>query len=122
MRNLLNVRVVAACGLTLLLGTILLTSTHKAEARPNYLKAFAGKYKGLAAQAKKVKCGVCHFGKSKKNRNDYGKAVAKGTGKKQKKSDIIDKAFTKAESMKNAKGMTFGELIKAGKLPGTPPK
>jgi len=106
-----------------LLGAVLLTNGNRAEARPQYLKAFATKYKNLTAQAKKVKCNVCHFGKKKKNRNDYGEALMKHVGKKnQKDPKIIDKALTKTESEKKSKGVTFGSLIKAGKLPGTAPK
>ena len=63
---------------------------------------------------------MCHVGKKKKNRNDYGKALAKLMGKKnQKAAEAIDAAFAKAEKKKNAKGVTFGSLIKDGKLPGT---
>lgn len=105
-----------------MLGVMLLSSTNTAEARPQYLKAFAAKYPKLAAQAKKAKCNVCHFGKKKTNRNDYGKAVSKGFKKKNcKVPKIIDAALTGAEKEKNAKGVTFGSLIKEGKLPGTAP-
>jgi hypothetical protein len=121
MRKLTTVRRLTVLGLAAV-GAMLLVSGNQAQARPQYLKAFAAKYENLAAQAKKVKCGICHFGKSKKNRNDYGKAVMKNIGKKnQKNVAVIKGALTKAEKMKNAKGKTFGELIKAGKLPGTAP-
>lgn len=96
--------------------------SEKAAARPNYLKAFAAKYKNLADQVKAKKCGTCHYGKSKKNRNDYGVALSKATGKKAK-GDKVTAALTKTESVKKGDtGKTFGELIKAGKLPGTAPK
>jgi hypothetical protein len=120
MRKMATVRRLSVLGLAAV-GALLLADANRAEARPQYLKAFAAKYDNLKAQAMKVKCNVCHYGKSKKMRNDYGKAVMKNVGKNQKKPAVIKGAFTKAEKMKNAKGVTFGSLIKAGKLPGTAP-
>ena len=102
-------------------GILLLAVSQPVEARPMYLKAFAGKYDGLKAEATKQKCNVCHFGKTKKNRNDYGTALMKHTGKNQKSADAVAAALAKAEAEKNVKGVTFGSLIKAGKLPGTAP-
>ncbi len=89
----------AAIGIVLSVGAA-------AQARPQYNKAFAAKYPSLEA-AKEAKCGVCHFGKG------LGEANQKDEAK-------ISAALTGAESEKNAAGQTFGELIKAGKLPGTP--
>jgi hypothetical protein len=99
-----------------------LAGSNRADARPGYLKAFASKYSKLAAQAKKAKCGVCHYGKSKKNRNDYGKALSKHTGKNQKDAAKVAEALDATAKEKNAKGVTFGSLIEAGKLPGTNPE
>ena len=121
MQKMANVRRLSVLGLAAA-GALLLAGANRAEARPQYLKEFAAKYGSLKAQATKVKCGVCHYGKSKKNRNDYGQAVMKNVGKNQKKAPVIKGALTKAEKMKNAEGKTFGDLIKAGKLPGTAPK
>ena len=47
---------------------------------------------------KTLKCNVCHFGKSKKNRNDYGKAIAKALAPKKnlKKSDANKEIFDEA--------------------------
>lgn len=106
-----------------LAAAVLLSGSRQADARPNYLKAFAKKYTNLTAQAKKVKCNVCHFGKSKKNRNDYGKALVKHLGKKnQKDKAAIDAALDKtAKEKKPGSNVTFGDLIKQGKLPGTAP-
>jgi cytochrome c2 len=102
-------------------GILLLAVSNPAEARPMYLKVFAGKYDGLKAEATKQKCNVCHYGKSKKNRNDYGSALMKLTGKNQKAAQAVEDALVKTEAVKNDKGVTFGSLIKAGKLPGTAP-
>ena len=65
-------------------------------ARPQYYTEFEALYvskdpktdaeKALAeAVAKAKKCGVCHVGKDKKVRNDYGKAFGKGVGAKNSK-------------------------------------
>eukprot|EP00913_Durusdinium_trenchii_P008943 g8409.t1 len=90
------------------------------KARPKYFSAFAKKYPNVS-EAKKTKCNVCHFGKKKKNRNDYGKALMKNISKNEKDAAKITAALEKTESAKNAKGETFGSLLKAGKLPGTAP-
>ncbi len=64
-------------------------------------------------------CGICHPGKSKKERNEYGTALSKLV-KKADKDDAkkIADSIKAIESEKNAAGKTFGELIKAGMLPG----
>jgi hypothetical protein len=64
-------------------------------------------------------CGICHPGKSKKERNEYGKALNKLVTKMDKDdAKKIADAIKSTESEKNAAGKTFGELIKAGMLPG----
>ena len=80
-------------------------------------------------------CNVCHIpGKGKKEKNGYGLAVGKFITKagimeiKQKAGDDSEAAalatknyilegLAKAEAEKGASGQTFGEMIKAGKLP-----
>ena len=105
----------------------------QADARPDYKKAFEAHYKGnekVAAAAAEAKCNVCHYGKSKKNRNDYGKALSKLLNKdiytelKSDKPALIEKAteaLKKTEAAKKADGKSFGELLKGGSLPGTAP-
>ncbi len=94
------------------------------NARPNYKKAWDKKYvegndnEGFVTAAKEAKCNVCHQGKSKKMRNDYGAALSEML-KKEKDDEKIMEAFTKAEAMKGKGGETFGKMIEAGKLPGT---
>jgi len=58
---------------------------------------------------------------NKKKRNNYGMALRKALGKKNvKKSDVIKKALKSIESGKSAvAGKTFGDLLKAGKLPAS---
>lgn len=99
-----------------------------------FLDAFKAKYvvKGapLAAKVEVTKCNVCHVGKSKKDRNEYGLTVGKFlhkvdfTGKAKvfdPKTDMgkkaLDEGLTKAGDEKASDGVTFDERIAAGKLP-----
>ena len=117
-----------------------------ADAVPAFKKAFNQRYTNVIKDAKLVtkikeaKCNVCHWAegdkKSKKQKNDFGVALSKLLKKDNYKSTRIaaepdkvkaefDAAFKKLMATKNAKGKTFGELLKAGELPGTvnlPPK
>lgn len=110
--------VTAAC---VLVGFGLALSAPDAQARPKYLQQFVKKYPNLKAAATAKKCACCHDSadKKKKTRNDYGKAVGAGIVKKNEKNEAaIIKALSQAEQVKSKKtGMTFGEMIKAGKLP-----
>ena len=80
--------------------------------------------KKLAAEIDKItmdgnSCGICHPGKSKKERNEYGKALNKLVTKADKDdAKKIADALKSTESEKNAAGKSFGDLIKAGTLPG----
>lgn len=108
----------------------------RAQARPTYFKAFLEKYvgdeksdseKALAKEIKRVKkCNVCHdprkgeSGKaSKKNRNLFGQELSKLLSKDdQKDKEKALKMLAKVESKKAPDSEeTFGQLIKAGKLP-----
>ncbi len=111
------------CGVVIA-GFAFLTTAQVAHARPDYNKAFWALYeKELGKEAETVKCGACHFGQEKKNRNDYGKAMGEGLEKKNEKdAEKIKAALKKAEGAKSAtEGKTFGDLIKEGKLPGKNP-
>jgi len=99
-----------------------LVGPQDAQARPGYLKSFNAAYPALKDAADTAKCGICHFGEKKANRNDYGKAMHEALGAKDvKDAAALEAALKKIESTKNAAGKTFGELIKEGKLPGTNP-
>ena len=98
----------------------------EAQARPDYLnKGFGPAYPALKAEVETAKCGVCHFGDKKTNRNDYAKAVGEALGadaKNVKDEAKIKEALMKAEKGKSSvEGKTFGDLIKDGKLPGKNP-
>ena len=114
--------------------SVALAAVQSAHAIPAFNKEFENKYvkkepandseKALAAAVAKVKCNVCHAGKTKKERNEYGKALK---GLLDKKTDIknipkIQKALETVAGMKSdpkdPSSPTFGELIEQGKLPG----
>lgn len=88
----------------------------------------------FAEKVKAEKCNLCHYGKSKKNRNDYGAALSKYLKKDDYKTSRVraeaekvekelNEAFEKVAKIKKKDGdKTFGELIKSGKLPGTAPE
>jgi hypothetical protein len=73
---------------------------------------------------KKVKCFICHQGKSKKNHNPYGIHLVKLLDKKEDKKDTkkIKAALEKVGKLhsdpKDDKSPTYAELIAQSKLPG----
>jgi hypothetical protein len=103
------------------------------EGKTEY-QPFVQKYDTL-----KSKCDLCHIPKADKKAkghglNDFGHAVHEhlddGAFKKLDKSgkdvpddhkkalDLVIDALKKSEADKNAAGKSFGEIIKAGELPG----
>ena len=105
-----------------------------AAALPAFNKEWQGKYVEGNANAAFVeavgtaKCNVCHdaASKSKKDKNAYGAAVGKYLTKAEYdkiKADAeaaktyIIKGLEKAEAEKGGNGQSYGEAIKAGKLP-----
>lgn len=104
-----------------------LAAPKQAQARPKYMAVFKQTYPNpkLAGQVEATKCNVCHFGKEKKDRNDYGMAIsnALGEAKNVKAADEIAKALKTAEkAASSTEGKTFGDLIKDGQLPGKSPE
>jgi len=101
---------------------------------PPFKKAFDENYgsnEGVKKVSDELKCNVCHYGKTKKNLNDYGKALQQLLKKDNFKEERIknegdkvkaelEAAFKKVEGEKSKGGETFGERLKAGKAPGTP--
>lgn len=93
------------------------------DARPKYKETFEKKYPALAGEVNKVKCGVCHppnAAEKKKVRNNYGQSLQKALNAKNVGNvEVIMKALTAIEAEKSAsEGKSFGDLIKAGTLPG----
>ena len=109
------------------LAIVLMLTPNHVEATPNIKKAFDANYVKTSTNAAfkeaatKAKCNICHYGKSKKNRNDFGKTISKFTNKKEKDATKLGAALKKAVVEKNADKVTFESLIKAGKLPGKAP-
>ena len=103
-------------------------SAQSASALPPFNKEWVAKYNPGEKNAafKDAKCNVCHAGDNKKMKNEYGKAVGKYLTKanylKIKEDDAAAKKYIleglqKAESEKSSAGKSYGELLKAGKLP-----
>ena len=82
----------------------------------------------LAAAVETAKCNVCHVGKSKKDRNVYGEALAERLDKKEDAKNVekIKKALEEVAALSSdpakADAPTFGKLIEEGKLPGGEPQ
>ncbi|MEY3205311.1 MAG: hypothetical protein RLZZ21_1642 [Planctomycetota bacterium] len=78
----------------------------------------------LAAAVETAKCNVCHVGKSKKDRNAYGNALAEKLDKKEDAKNVekIRKVLEEVAALPSdpakADSPTFGKLIEEGKLPG----
>ena len=119
-------------------GTMLWVSTPPAEAIKPFKDQFEAKYvkkepkeakeKAFAEAVAKVKCLVCHEGKRKKDRNVYGRQLAKLLDRKadmdnvKKIREALDKVAKMKVDPKDKKSPTFGDLIAEGKLPGGEPK
>jgi hypothetical protein len=119
------------------------------KALPDFKKAFEAKYvtdsssEEFKEAFKATGCNVCHVkgNTDRKARNPYGMALSKITGghvkadldaakksggdegRAAKLAEILkklDQAFDKVESQKSKSGQSYGELLKAGKLPSAP--
>lgn len=113
-------------------GVVLAVASQAREAFA--IKQFADQFKEvyvkegtpLAAEVEAAKCNVCHKGKSKKDRNAYGEALAKLLDKKEDKENVekIREALAtvakESSDPANKSAPTFGALIEGGKLPGGP--
>jgi hypothetical protein len=81
------------------------------------------KEKAFSQAAQVAKCGICHQGKTKAVRNEYGRALSRFLGEddaenKEKIRAALDKAAHVKSNPDDPHSPTFGDLIKAGKLPG----
>ena len=93
-----------------------------APARPQYLAQFGRTYSEFPIK-RESRCAICHCGTSKKGHNDYGDAIEKVLeGKNVKERAAIEKALRMVEqNPSRVPGKTFGELIRAGQMPGACP-
>ncbi|MFM9965568.1 MAG: hypothetical protein ACKV2Q_30655 [Planctomycetaceae bacterium] len=97
------------------------------EARMPYKKQFEAMYPDVVKKEGKdgaLTCNVCHEsgeGKTKKDRNNYGKALSKILGDKEEKDvEKIKEGLKSTEKEKSAiADKTFGDLLKDGKLPAS---
>jgi hypothetical protein len=92
------------------------------EFKKDYLESLKDKKFVEAVDKADVKCLVCHQGKQKKNRNDFGKVVGKFLTKKDAKNkEKIAEGLKKALAMhvdpKNDKSETYMDRLKASKWP-----
>ena len=115
--------IVAAC-----LAIVVGSSAREAFAIKQFFDEFKTVYvkegTPLAAAVETAKCNVCHAGKSKKDRNAYGNALAERLDKKEDAKNVekIRKALEEVAALSSdpakADAPTFGKLIEEGKLPG----
>ena len=108
------------------------SSAHQASAVPAFKKEFQNLYIhpntdeefAKLVKSNKTGCFVCHQGKKRKHHNPYGEHLEELLDKKKDKKDIekIIAALKKVEKMRtdpdDNKSPTYGELIKANRLPG----
>jgi len=93
------------------------------EFKKDYLENLKDKKFAEAMDKPDVKCLVCHQGKQKKNRNDFGKVVGKFLTKKDAKDkEKIAEGLKKALAMhvdpKDDKSPTYLERLESGEWPG----
>ena len=117
------------CACVVMLVLVVGFSLRSASALPPFNKEWVAKYNAGDKNAvfAEAKCNVCHAGESKKMKNEYGKAVGKYLTKAKyneiKEDEAAAKKYIieglqKAEGEKGGSGKSYGDVIKAGKLPG----
>ena len=102
----------------------------RSSAIPPFYKEFTVMYlddndnEDFVKEAKAAKCFLCHVGKKKTNRNEYGEQLSELLDKKKDKKDTekIRKALETVGGMNSIpddkESPTFAVLIQEGKLPG----
>ncbi|QDU99083.1 hypothetical protein [Lignipirellula cremea] len=126
--------------MSLICGAVVVAcSASPAFALPAFKSLFADKYAPEGSDAafqeavKTAGCNACHVkGEPKSTRNAYGEAIAKEIpgdasdrikeaadkdAEKEKVNAEFLEALKKVEDMKSASGQTYGEILKAHKLP-----
>ena len=92
------------------------------EFKKDYLDNLKDKKFAEAMDKPDVKCLVCHQGKQKKNRNEFGKVVGKFLTKKDAKdkekiAEGLKKALAMHSDPKDDKSPTFLERLESGEWP-----
>ncbi len=120
--------------LAVLLGLVLLgLASSPLKADKAFFDEFVAKYvkpdstdpkdQAFKATVEKVRCNVCHVGRTKKNRNLYGQALDKLLDRQADKENkpkiqaALDTVAKQHSNPDDPKSPTFGELIQQGKLP-----
>lgn len=122
----------------LVFGMLVGPESRSAKAIPPFMDGFYDVYlkpdsqdakdKAYVSLVQGAKCNLCHQGKSRKDRNPYGAALAQLLNRKTDKDnkEKIHKALLTVAAKKvdptKADSPTFGDLISQGKLPGGNPK
>jgi hypothetical protein len=91
-----------------------------ASARPKCMSTFNELYREhYARDLRAMQCTVCHRGEKKTDLWKYGETLSEALGAKNVKNpDAIQRALRDVESKPSAiRGMTYGDLIRAGRLP-----
>jgi hypothetical protein len=88
-----------------------------------YLKSLKDKKFAESMEKADVKCLVCHQGKQKKNRNEFGKVVGefltkKDAKKKEKIDEGLKEALAKHVDPKDDKSPTYLERLESSQWPG----
>ncbi|MBA63871.1 MAG: hypothetical protein CMJ76_16070 [Planctomycetaceae bacterium] len=114
----------------------LASTAEQSQAIPAFAKAFTERYVNTSKNAefvtavKQAKCNLCHFGTSKRNKNDFGKTFAKhlkrtdyNSTRFREEAATVKKEFDvglkKILAEKNPAGKTYQSRIENGELPGT---
>jgi mono/diheme cytochrome c family protein len=125
----MKMTVIPAICVVAIVVTVIAFNPRTATARKAFKAEFDAMYvtpaaaPGFAKAVEAANCNICHAGDKKKDRNAYGQALAKLLSKDDVKN--VPKIKASLESVEkepsdpaNPASQTFGELIKAGKLPG----
>ena len=121
----------SVCPVVLAISLLWLTGSSATAMKP-FHDEFVAKYvkpdstdkkeKAFAEAAQAAKCSICHQGKTKAVRNVYGRALGRYLSEddaenKEKIRTALDKAAQVKSNPDDPRSPTFGDLIKAGKLP-----
>jgi cytochrome c2 len=116
----------AVLGLSLVLGVSAREAFAIKQFFDEFKEVYAKEGSPLAAEVETAKCNVCHKGKSKKDRNAYGEALAKLLDKKEDKANkekirqALETVAQESSDPATPDAPTFGALLAEGKLPGGP--
>lgn len=91
-----------------------------ATARPKHMAIFSELYREhYPRDLRAMECTICHRGNKKTELWKYGETLSEALGAKNVLNPVaIQRALREVESKPSAiRGMTYGDLIRAGRLP-----